>query len=171
MKKGPALSLIVSVLIALSAIGGYVFWYDLMQGLRTETAQLETDILAKEGERIRAASARTAEDDLLAQENFIASHLVKTDDIVLFLETIEGTGKAFGATVQVASVSGEGKASNGKISLSLSITGTFDAVMRTLGAIENGPYANMVSDLTLDTPDKGETWSAVGVFVVGTELK
>ncbi len=171
MKKGPALTLILSILVALGALGGYLFWYYLMQGLRAESAQLEADILAKEGERGRAASARTSEDDLLAQENFIASHLVKTADIVLFLERIEGTGKAFGATVQVASLSGEGKTSNGKISLSLSITGTFDAVMRTLGSIENGPYANMVSDLTLDTPDKGQTWSATGVFVVGTELK
>lgn len=171
MKKGPALSLIVSVLVALGAVGGYVFWYHLMQGLRAESVQLETDILAKEGERVRAASARTAEGDLLAQENFIASHLVKTTDIVLFLERIEGTGKTFGAVVKVASVSGEGKTSNGKISLALSVTGTFDAVMRTVGAIENGPYANMVSDLTLDTPDKGETWSATGMFVVGTELK
>lgn len=165
--KPAALQLAIMSVVALLAIAGYVLWYEQVTALDAEAAGLVTEIAAKDAERTRSASARSAEADLAAQEAFVASHLVATGDIVAFLEGLEATGRAYGATLRVASVTGGENSPEGRISLSLSIAGSFDAVMRTVGAIESGPYAGMVQDLSLDTPD-GETWSATGIFIIGT---
>lgn len=166
--KPSIIQLGISILIAAAALGGYVFWYGYVRGLDASSAALAGEIAAKDRERAHAVSARSAEAELAAQEALVASHIVASADIVSFLERLENTGKQFGATVHVASVSDQAKASEGTIALSLSVAGSFDAVMRTIGAIEEGPYAVTVQDLSLDTPD-GSQWSATGVFVVGTE--
>lgn len=165
--KPSALHLAIACLFALGTLGGYVFWYGYVQQLDADSATLAEEIAAKDLERARTASARSAEADVVAQETFVKSHLVATADIVSFLEQLERTGKSLGATVHVASVSDQAKSSDGTISLSLSVTGSFDTVMRTLGAIEEGPYAIMANDISLDTAD-GSSWSATGVFVVAT---
>lgn len=165
--KAPLIQLAAALLLALAAIGGYVLWYGYVQGLETQAAALAADVAARDADRAQAASARSAEADVAAKEGFVASHLVETSDIVSFLESLEDTGKSFGADVQVASVSDEAAEAAGTISLSLSVTGPFDAVMRTLGAIEEGPYAAAANDLSLDTSN-GQDWTAAGVFVIGT---
>ncbi len=167
--KPAALQLVVAVIVAILAIAGYAFWYGQVKALDAEAAGLVTEIAAKDVERTRSASARSAEADLASQESFIASKLVATADIVTFLEGLEATGRTYGATLRVASVTGGDNSPDGRISLSLSIVGSFDAVMRTIGAIESGPFASMVQDLSLDTSD-GETWSATGIFIIGTAI-
>jgi hypothetical protein len=51
--------------------------------------------------------------------------------------------------------------------MSLRIVGSFDAVMRTLGAIEYQAYDTTLANVTLDTPT-GENWTASASFLVGT---
>ncbi|HRH24319.1 MAG TPA: hypothetical protein PK109_01890 [Candidatus Paceibacterota bacterium] len=165
--KPPIIHLGIAALLAILAIGGYVLWYGHVQALDAEAATLAGEIAVKDADRVRSVSARSAEAELALQEAFIASHLVATADIVVFLEQLEKTGRDFGATLQVASVTGGEPATDGRISLSLSITGPFNSVMRTLGAIETGPYAGMVQDLSLNGSAEGE-WTATGVFVIGT---
>ena len=171
MNKGPLINVSIVSVVVFIALGAYVLWYGVVKQLEGDAVTIQTQINEKEAERTHAASTRTTEEEVVAQENHIASHVVQTADIVLFLEGLEKTGKTLGAVVDVASVTSETKSADGRISLSLSITGSFDAVMRTLGAIEHGPYANMVSDLTLDTSDEGKSWSAKGVFIVATVSK
>lgn len=165
--KAPMIQLGAALVLALAALGGYVLWYGYVQGLETQAASLAADVAAKDADRAQAASARSAEADVSEKERFVASHLVLPSDIVSFLESLENTGKSLGADVQVASVSDETAAAAGTISLSLSVSGPFDAVMRTLGAIEEGPYAAAARDLSLDTAN-GQDWTAAGTFVVGT---
>lgn len=170
MKNSSLIQIIVAGVCLLVVLAGYVFWYQYVQKLQQEVAILSGSILEKEKEHKRSLTARAGEEDLVAQEELIASHVVQTEDIVSFLEKLEASGTEFGAEVSVASVTGGASVPDGRISLSLSISGSFDGVMRTLGTIEHGSYANMVSDLTLDTAD-ASTWTAVGVFVVATEQR
>lgn len=167
--KPSTLHLAIAVILALAALGGYFFWYGYVQQLSRDAVSLASDISAKDAARVRAASARSAEADLASQEAFLSSHLVATADIVSFLEGLEKTGRTFGAAVHVASVSDTAKSADGRISLSLSVDGSFDAVMRTVGAIEEGPYAMTVQDLSLNTAD-GSSWTATGTFLAGTAL-
>jgi Tfp pilus assembly protein PilN len=171
MKNAPLVHLVIAGVVALALLGGYVVWLNVVERQRTELATLQSEIAQKDAERTRSFTARSAESDLAETEAFIASHIVQKDNIVSFLEALENTGTAYGAQVDVASLSGDDAASAGRISLSLSITGSFDAVMRTLGAIEHGSYANMVKNITLDTAGADDVWSATGVFVVATDTR
>ena len=59
--------------------------------------------------------------------------------MVGFINGLEAQGQALGTTVSVLSVSaGTGKQPT--FMLSLTIEGTFDTVMRTVGVIEYAPY-------------------------------
>lgn len=158
--------LVIALVFVGIAMGGYAFWYFETKQMSVRASELAGEIATKEAARSRTNSARAGLPELGADETFVASHFVATADIVSFLERLEATGKAFGAVVEVASVTGDDKSSEGSISLSLSVTGSFDAVMRTVGAIEHGPFANQVQSLTLDT--SGDGWTASGIFVVGT---
>lgn len=168
MKQAPLVQVVIGSLTALLLVGGSVYALHIVKQLSSESAALRSEIAAKDAERARSTSVRSGETELVATESYVASHFLKTEDIVSFLEELESTGTTFGAEVNVASLSGDDSASSGRISLSLSITGSFDAVMRTLGAIEHGSYANMVKDITMDTGGGDGTWSATGVFVVAT---
>lgn len=158
------------VCIMVAAGAGYLVWYMQVEHVADARTALRVETAEKDAARLRSAAAKSAEAELLGKEQFIAAHFVETANIVSFLETLEAAGKGYGVTVQVASL-GEGATSEGKLTLSLSMSGSFDGVMKTLGSIENGPYATMVNDLTFDTTDQGKTWNAVGVFIVGTASK
>lgn len=171
MKNTSLIHALLAGVIALGVIGGYVLWYLSVQGLYADIEKTRAQSALKETERARAVIARTAEEEIHAHELFVASHIVDTANIVSFLEEIESAGKAFGATVRVGSVNGGSKGANGNISLSLSISGSFDGVMRTLGVIEHGAYATSITDVSLDTTDNGKTWNATGMFVVAATSK
>jgi hypothetical protein len=90
---------------------------------------------------------------------------------VAFLGDLEKQGKAQGAAVEVLSVTDQ-DATKRRISLSLKITGSFDAVVRTLGTIEYGPYDAVLTNVTLDSVAAKENapavWTAAVVISFGT---
>ena len=98
------------------------------------------------------------------------------EEVVDFLESIQATGRPFGVKVDVASVSNEKVSAHARIALSLAARGSFQGVMRTLGAIEYGPYDGVITNLSLttDSPSTvGSTtsttneWNATTLYSVG----
>lgn len=147
----------LALLFALLAGLLYGWWY---VQVTTEIAQSEA--LAAEAQMLgeefsRSALARTELAALAVDEAFVAGRFLPVPEIVEFLEELETTGRSFGAQVSVVSVADA--TTKGRLSVALSIAGSFDAVMRTIGAVEYGRYASVVRNLTLDTAGEGE-WSA-----------
>jgi hypothetical protein len=98
----------------------------------------------------------------------VYQHFVSASDIVPFLSSLESTGKALGSTVSVVSVGSDtSKTKVGHLNLSLSITGPFDSVIRTLGAFEYSPYDIVLTNLTLNNAS-ASSWTAAAAFSVGT---
>jgi hypothetical protein len=85
---------------------------------------------------------------------------------VQFINDIESRGSKLGATVSVSSVSAGDSSAHASLSLALSVSGSFDAVMRTMGAIEFAPYDIRVENLSLNQADK--TWQADATVLVGS---
>ncbi len=161
--KTPALThLIVAALVFLVLVGAYVYAFFETQRLERDVLTLSADIAAKTNEHQEAGSVRTALAEVEAQEAKLESHLVPASDIVPFLESVEALGSEFGARVSVLSVSDP--AEDGKIALSLSVEGSFDAVMRTVGVLENSTRASVIRSLTLDAADDGMWSAAVSAF-------
>lgn len=164
--KSARLHLIVSAILALAAIAAYGAWYMFVQQGSQETATLSNELAGKEATHAHAQVSKGQEVVLADKQAFTATHLLATADAVSFLERLEGTGRTLGAKVSVASVDDAHKDS-GSLDISLSISGSFDAVMRTLGAIEHGQPAAVAKSMTLS--GGGATWSASGVITVATQ--
>ncbi|HYD92994.1 MAG TPA: hypothetical protein VEB18_00860 [Candidatus Paceibacterota bacterium] len=146
--KNPALShTVIAVLLAVVSIGAYWFWLARVEATAEDARSLAAQIEEKSGARALSATARLAAEELAEGEAFVATHAVSEEDVVAFLETLEVMGRTHGASVDIASVS---DVENGRITIALSIEGSFEAVMRTIGALEHGPYAGATGALSLD---------------------
>ncbi len=164
MKK-PLIHLVIAFVVLAVAATGYVFWYARVTALEQETAELATKAAQAERAAADIASARSALSKLVADEAFFGSYFVSTSTVVSYLENLETNGDQLGSLVEVVSVTPVGSA---RLSISFRATGSFASVMRTLGAIEFGPYDASMMNLTLDTNAGSEgKWMATGVVSVG----
>lgn len=173
MRHRTLIQLVLAGTVLLAAAGIYAFCYGAVGAMSRKAAALDTEIRTKSEESARVAAAKEALASLAADEASMRQYLVRQEEIVPFLGRLEGTGAALGSSLQVVSVSTEKAAPRGRILLSVKITGSFESVLRTLGAIEYGPYDSAVTNVTLDTsesePGQTAAWSAVATFTLGTQ--
>lgn len=167
----PAPIHLIVALVLLFVVGGvYAAWYAFVQSESARVVTLAGQVAEKNNDAKKAVAARAALATLSSDEDYIRSYFVVPNDVVAFLEKLQNTGKSFDAKVEVASVSADKVEPHGHITIALKITGSFDSVMRTIGAIEYGPYDSSVSNITLDHPSDGKSpWTATAVFLVGTD--
>lgn len=141
--------------------------------VREKASLLEQEVVAKQGEVLRVASAKAALPVLARSEETLRTYRTRSSDIVPFLERLEKQGGAEGAVVEVLSVSPEQAGTQGRIAISLTVRGTFDAVVRTVGSIEYGPYDIIVKTTALDNPagtdEKTSAWTAAITLSLGTD--
>lgn len=172
MKKQALISLGISFLLLAGALGAYAFWYLMVSAASTKVATLENTLAVKVDESAQILSARRTLAALQAENIIFENYFVNEEDIVPFLEVLEGAGNELGATVEVVSVSKEGGPEGTRLSVAVSIEGSFEGVMKTLGVIEHGPFDITTSGLTLSHLPGGEEtpprWSASVTFSVGT---
>ncbi len=171
MKRASLIQLVIALIVFVAAVGAYGFWYSLVGKASVEAATLSKEIYTKSQDSARVAAAKVALESLAEDEAAMRAYLVREQDIVPFLSTLEDTGVSLGSKVEVASVSADSKGERSHIQLSLKITGSFDAVLRTLGAIEYGPYDSAIQSVTFDTvPSEGTAaWTAAATFLLGTQ--
>lgn len=172
MRHVTLIHLLVAALLLVGVLGAYAFWYASVGRLSVEAALLSEAIRTKSQDSARVAAARVALESLSEDEEAMRAYLVREQDIVPFLGALEDTGASLGATVEVVSVAADTKEERERLVLSLKILGSFDAVQRTLGAIEYGPYDSAVQSVTFDTVPKeagSAGWTAVASFTLGTQ--
>lgn len=171
MKRASLIQLGLALIVFAAALSVYSFWYSLVGKASVEAAALSEEIRTKSQDSARVAAAKVALESLAEDEAAMRAYLVREQDIVPFLGTLEDTGASLGAGVEVVSVSAEPKGERSQLQLSLKITGSFDAVLRTIGAIEYGPYDSAIQSVTFDTvPTEGSaTWTAAATFTLGTQ--
>lgn len=165
MTRIPLIHLSVALVLAGILAAGYVFEQLAITNASARAAELAGEIAAKEASFSGAANARSVLAELEANESFVRTRFVRPGDIVGFLEELEQSGRALGSTVTVTSVA---QANKETITVALSIEGSFDAVMRTLGALEYGTHAVRTNSVTLDRSLEG-SWRAVGTFELGAD--
>jgi len=172
MKLKPYLHVIVLLLVFVAALFLYGSWYAQVGKESANAADLADQIQLRSQKSVRTQEARTELEHALSEEASISDYFVNTADVVPFLESLQTTGTSLGTKVDVVSVSAQAAKPRSLLQLSLHITGPFDSVMRTIGAIEYQPYDTSVSSLTLDTTGgNGGTagaWTAALTLFVGT---
>ena len=170
MKKNPLTRLGILLVLCVAAVAVYFLLYRTVTDVSGELAALEKEVREKSTDASRVAAAKNTLRTLDVDEASVAAYLVLSSDIVPFLERLELIGAELGADVSVVSVAKEKEGSREHLVLSLKITGAFESVMRTVGAIEHAPYDIATSELSVArTPAASGEWSASGVFLVGTQ--
>ncbi len=165
--KSPSLHLALALAVCLVTIAGYGFWYSAVSSKSAEVAGLQDQITTESENLSRIASARVALAEIAGDEKTIQGYFVSEADVVSFINDLEQRGLAEKAVVHVLSVSKGGSAAHPALLVALTIKGTFDSVMRTVGDIEYAPYALSISSLSVGKDDKN-AWHADLNVTVGS---
>ncbi len=164
--KSARIHFVIAVIVLVALLGGYAAAYLLIDQKSAEVRAIAEEVATKERAGVKNAAARDEAAALADAEAYVALELLSTADAVAFLERLERTGKTYGAKVSVASVDDSAKTS-GVISVSLSISGSFDAVMHALSAIEHERPATAAKSVTFSSADG--VWTASGIFTVAIQ--
>lgn len=164
------IQLAAALLLLAGTLGGYGIEYAAVERASAAAADLSNQIETVNDSAARLASVRSALADLSSDESAVGAYFVSEAGIVDFIDGLEKRGRAQGVAVAVRSVSASKDAVHPALDLSLSFTGPFDAVMRTVGAIEYAPYDITVDALSVAHGDTGTSsaWSADLDLTVGT---
>jgi hypothetical protein len=160
---------ILSCVLAALALAGYLLWYHAVSAKSVEAETLGNQIITRDRaqSRIGAASAEVA--DLASAEAGVGAYFVAPQNVVPFIEQLQSLGASTGASVSVLSVAANPPAAGALpvIAISLAVTGSFDHVVRAVGAIEYAPYDLALSSLALAEGTAG-AWTADVALTVGS---
>lgn len=148
----------------------HVLLYSVITKKSTMVAILQNQIDEKNERVSRIASSRVALEEIANDEAVVRSYFISENDIVAFIDGLQARGLSQGAVVKVLSVSTGNINMKPSFILTLTVTGAFDAVMRTAGMIEYSPYNLTISKFSLFKEDK-KTWKANIELVVGSISK
>ena len=165
--KSPLMHAILAYSVCIVMIIGYGFWYTVIGAKSTAVANLESQIVTKTDTMSRIASARASLAEIAGDEASMQSYFVPETGVVAFINNLEAQGHTQGATVSVLSVSTSDAGTQPTLTFTLTIKGTFDAVMRTVGAIEYAPYDLSISTLSLGQ-ESSNSWHADLNLLVGS---
>ena len=181
--KSPSIHLLLAFLACIAIIIGYGFWYAAVENKSAAAARLEKQIVVKTETTSRVASARASLAEIAGDEASMQNYFVSETGVVAFINNLEAQGKKLGATVDVLSVAASGgrasldsarhdSAESGTqptLTFSLSVKGSFDSIMRTVGAIEYAPYDLTISALSVGQDGK-DGWHADLSLLVGSVM-
>ncbi|MBU6388430.1 hypothetical protein KGQ72_00930 [Patescibacteria group bacterium] len=165
--RSSLLHLGIALIICVTAGVGYWFEYTTIAAKSTAVAALQDQIDAKTAAVSRMTTTRAALAEISGDESIVQSYFVSETGVVAFIDSLQARGQTLGATVSVLSVSTDSAGTQPMFDFSLSIKGTFDAVLRTVGAIEYAPYAISISSVSVDQ-DAKNSWIANVKLLVGS---
>ncbi len=170
--KSSSTQLVIALIGGSILLGGYGAAYAAISKKSATVASLGEQISAATRSVTRTTSVRAALTEIKGDEATIQSYFVSEADVVSFITALEALGTTQGTEVRVLSVSASTLAEQPILKLALSVKGPFDAVMRTVGAIEYAPYDIEIATLTVshDATDKDSSslWSANINLIAGS---
>ncbi|MDP2665612.1 MAG: hypothetical protein Q8P23_03185 [bacterium] len=159
--------IVVAISVCLIALIGYGMWYAVISAKSTTIADLQSRIDTKTETVSRIAATRATLAGVTSDEERVQGYFVSEAGVVAFIDALERREKTLGTTVDVLSVSTSGTAAQPSLTLSLTVKGTFDAVMRTVGSIEYAPYDLSISAVFI-AQDAENSWRADLKLFVGS---
>lgn len=165
--RSPFAQLLLALVIGIMTIVGYGVWYSMVSHKSGEVAGIQNQITTATQNVSRITSARAALVQIATNEAKMQNYFVPESGVVAFINDLQASGLAQKATVTVLSVSTGTSGARSTLLLALTIKGTFDAVMRTVGTIEYAPYDISISTLSL-AEDAKNSWHADLTLSVGS---
>lgn len=166
----PRTHFIGALLAGVLALSGYSFWYGVISKKSNEVIDLQNKITETSEAMSRIAATRAALVEISGDEAKVQNYFVPDTDAPAFIDAIEAYGLTQKTGVSVLSASLGGTPAEPMLILPVTVTGTFDAVLRTVGAIEYAPYVISLSALSIQKNGNG-AWQASFTLTVGSVPK
>lgn len=154
MKNKTSTSLIVVILITLSALAGLFYMITYVESLSEKTAEIRSDIEVKQIkikhiQGINKSAEKTSEDGAK-----VMSYFIKSDGAIDFVSLVESTASDLSLkynTNSIENISNDILASQGKdiLKLSMTLSGGWKNILKFLLYIESLPYAVRVEKVEL----------------------
>jgi len=164
--KSSLLQLLIVAILCVGTLVGYRVWYGVVASSSAAAAAAQDTIDARKSEIDAAASGKTALGRLVEAEEAVQGYFVPEESVPTFIGDIERLGRSLGTTVTVLSVAKSGTGNETLLTLSITVRGGFESVLRTVGSIEYAPYSLSIRSLALAQETKG-TWRADVRMIVG----
>lgn len=165
--KSSLIHLVVASIVCVAALAVFGVSYATLKAKSIAVTTLQNKIDAKTESISRATATRAALEEITGDEAAVQGYFVPETGVVAFIDDLQSRGRQLGARVDVLSVSVAGGTVHPALMLTLTATGTFDAVMRTVGAIEYAPYDISILTLSSGEINKG-AWHADLTLSVGS---
>ena len=137
------------LIVALLAVTGYVFLFQDLRHVNATNAGLTRDTNAILAEQSQIGTIRQSLSDTDARRSTLSSYFVDPNNIVPFLETIEGYGKTAGVTTKFSGVQLGDKPT--RLDVTVDANGSFTDVYRFVSMLEAAPYEITVSQADIET--------------------
>lgn len=175
MKKLSPNIIVLLVVFLLNCVAIFLYYY-VFNDIHTKNGNVaeiagETEIQKEqniENRALRSILLNTRED-----RERIDAHVLKDDDVVVFIETIENLGPQSGVAVITSSVnvddsSGNASTTTGYLKLKLNAQGTWENILHFVSLIENLPnkisverFSSSISSVNAEVKTKGpQTWQS-----------
>ena len=153
-------SLIIACVAALVAMGG--FWF-LYTNIKSQSSVITSKLQAVYDETVASKRLKLNRELVASTEadrQELLSHLVSSDKIVEFIEFMEKLGTKAGSTVTLSTFSSEDDSAKAPgsvtvVNASVRVVGSWAAVMKTVGLLENLPYEASFDRVRFFARDKG----------------
>ena len=156
--------LVVSMIVLVVSVSAYILMYRAVVTDAESAAAARTATVKASADATRAKAIADAYQQTTSSRARLSTFLVNDSNVVAFIKKVESISKQSGATVSISSISSgtAGVSSKKAVIAAVSITGSWSAVMRAIGLVENMPYAIMVQSVRLggSTVASGSEWSA-----------
>lgn len=164
--KGPQLHFVGACILCVIVSIGYVAWYNLIKDTSMQIALTEDQLRAHTQTEKRIAAARASLTQIDGYDAKIRNYFLEESAVSAFIDKLQSDAENKKVKLEVLSVGKEPVSGHPMLSLTLSITGTFDAVMRTTGGIEYAPYAMSISAYSIQNQSPN-VWHATMTLAVG----
>jgi hypothetical protein len=165
--KSSFIHMIIWVSICLLSIISYALWYSVIVNTSAAVAELQNQIDTKTETATRISAARTILSEIAGDELMVQRYFVPETGVVSFINDLEKRAHAQSSAMSVLSVSVDDSTRQKSLVLSLLVSGSFDDVMRTVGAIEYAPYDLSILKISLVKNEK-KVWGANLDLIVGS---
>jgi hypothetical protein len=170
MNRPSLFPLIISTLLFVGCVGGYVFFEYTILSLREHARAL-----ALENATLQQTSGvkLTSSSDYNELCKKIAEHFVSTDDPTPLLKLLESIAEPMHSQIVVKDISvnapSKEKPSEKVLRVVLEVDGTWSAVHHTLFALEKVPYTHTLERAVLaQSPERKEVWKTEVTLVFDT---
>lgn len=152
---------ILSIVVLLITVGGYYFFFSIIENKNKNISFLSQEIdTYAQNESVRTQSNKVAEEQKDKIEK-IDLYLLHKNEVVPFIETVEGAGKKTGAVVKIGTVN---VGSDSVLAIRLEARGSWNNINRFLSYLENLPYKISLSKVDLNRA------SSVSQFYANSEV-